>query len=94
MFLFFFLQLVAPSNNPCNRSLAVLALTFASAGAANVPIIGIKRVGREGNTVSVTAAGRGTIGFEPQVKEVFFAAPVLRACVQYFCYFGLMLDFF
>ncbi|CBN73904.1 expressed unknown protein [Ectocarpus siliculosus] len=35
------------------------------AGSANVPIVGIKRVGREGNTVSVTAAGRGTIGFEP-----------------------------
>lgn len=40
-----------------------------SAGSANVPIVGIKRVGREGNTVSVTAAGRGTIGFEPQVSE-------------------------
>lgn len=38
------------------------------AGSANVPIVGIKRVGREGNTVSVTAAGRGTIGFEPQVS--------------------------
>ncbi|CAN0322423.1 unnamed protein product, partial [Discosporangium mesarthrocarpum] len=37
-----------------------------SAGNANIPITGIKRVGREGNTVSVTAAGRGTIGFEPQ----------------------------
>lgn len=34
-----------------------------------MPIVGIKRVGREGNTVSVTAAGRGTIGFEPQVRE-------------------------
>lgn len=38
-----------------------------TAGSANVPIVGIKRVGREGNTVSVSAAGRGTIGFEPQV---------------------------
>ena len=40
-----------------------------TAGSANVPIVGIKRVGREGNTVSVTAAGRGTIGFEPQVRR-------------------------
>jgi len=43
-------------------------LSLSSAGSANVPIVGIKRVGREGNTVSVTAAGRGTIGFEPQVR--------------------------
>ena len=53
----------------CDTALALRG-TFVlggTAGSANVPIVGIKRVGREGNTVSVSAAGRGTIGFEPQV---------------------------
>ncbi|CAB1110914.1 unnamed protein product [Ectocarpus sp. CCAP 1310/34] len=53
------------------------------AGSANVPIVGIKRVGREGNTVSVTAAGRGTIGFEPQrIRDAKILAEALRALVD------------
>lgn len=53
------------------------------AGSANVPIVGIKRVGREGNTVSVTASGRGTIGFEPQrIRDAKILAEALRALVD------------
>lgn len=60
--------MVVSRSVPCRVFLRLVS----TAGAANVPIVGIKRVGREGNTVSVTAAGRGTIGFEPQVSYISF----------------------